>query len=115
MVTHHLSDLIPEMDRVVLMDHGRDYRGWFEAQVLVGCEVIAPLPPTIGVVRAQRLLQPLVSRPPCHFTVIQVTNSVQMRSTPRRYLADFHRTSFGRSIALYRVDLCGMMPRVPFP
>jgi len=23
MVTHHLSDLIPEMDRVVLMDRGR--------------------------------------------------------------------------------------------
>ena len=23
MVTHHLSDLIPEIERVVLMDHGR--------------------------------------------------------------------------------------------
>jgi len=36
MVTHHLSDLIPEIDRVVLMDHGRIVADGRKSEVLVG-------------------------------------------------------------------------------
>jgi len=35
MVTHHLSDLIPEMNRVVLMDRGRIIADGSKSEVLV--------------------------------------------------------------------------------
>jgi iron complex transport system ATP-binding protein len=41
MVTHHLSDLIPEMDRVVLMDRGRVIADGSKAEVLIGSKLSA--------------------------------------------------------------------------
>lgn len=35
MVTHHLSDLIPEIDRVVLIDHGRIVADGPKREILV--------------------------------------------------------------------------------
>jgi len=39
MVTHHLSDLIPEIDRVVLIDHGRIVADGPKREVLVGARL----------------------------------------------------------------------------
>jgi iron complex transport system ATP-binding protein len=41
MVTHHLSDLIPEMDRVVLMDRGRIIADGSKPEVLVAAKLSA--------------------------------------------------------------------------
>jgi iron complex transport system ATP-binding protein len=41
MVTHHLSDLIPEMDRVVLMDSGRIIADGSKTEVLVASKLSA--------------------------------------------------------------------------
>jgi iron complex transport system ATP-binding protein len=41
MVTHHLSDLIPEMDRVVLMDRGRIIADGSKRDVLVAARLSA--------------------------------------------------------------------------
>jgi len=41
MVTHHLSDLIPEMDRVVLMDRGRIIADGSKQEVLVAARLSA--------------------------------------------------------------------------
>jgi iron complex transport system ATP-binding protein len=39
MVTHHLSDLIPEIDRVVLIDHGRIVADGPKREVLIGARL----------------------------------------------------------------------------
>jgi iron complex transport system ATP-binding protein len=41
MVTHHLSDLIPEMDRVVLMERGRIIADGPKSEVLVASKLSA--------------------------------------------------------------------------
>ena len=41
MVTHHLSDLIPEIDRVVLMDRGRIVDDGSKKEVLVASKLSA--------------------------------------------------------------------------
>ena len=41
MVTHHLSDLIPEIERVVLMDHGRIVADGPKAEILVAPKLSA--------------------------------------------------------------------------
>jgi iron complex transport system ATP-binding protein len=41
MVTHHLSDLIPEIERVVLMDHGCIVADGPKAEILVAPKLSA--------------------------------------------------------------------------
>ena len=60
MVTHHLPDILPEIDRVILLREGRVFADGAKSELLTTAASYRAVWPSCAVGAARRLLSPLV-------------------------------------------------------